>query len=167
VPATALSRVLLVLAVTVLLGLGLSTYTLPNHGGGTYQELHDLIAAALGDTRASLPGPPHSLPILPDSTLQPMLETGDTLAPAPPAWIGLAAGQDSAALRGWLGRAVLVTAEVRGDTVETTLWRVTLRGSCPLLSRLHATSVGRVTGRTRFVMLAADCPPVPGREGGP
>lgn len=161
---TALSRVLLVLAVTALLGLGLSTYTLPNHGGGAYQELHDLIAAALGDTHAPLPGPPPSLPILPDSSLQPMLEASDTIPPVTPAWIAGAAQQDSTALRGWLGRTVLVTADVHGDTVETTLWRLTLRPSCPLLSRMHATTVGRVTGGTRFVALTAECPPVPGGQ---
>jgi hypothetical protein len=152
---------------TVLLGIGLSTYTLPNHSGGSYQDLRGLIGGALGDARASLPGPPAALPIHPDSTLRPMLAASDTAGAGPPEWIRLAANRDSAALRGWLGRTVLVTAEVHGDTIQTTLWRVTLGRSCPLLSRMHATTVGRVTGVTRFVALTADCPTVSGRESSP
>jgi hypothetical protein len=75
--------------------------------------------------------------------------------------------RDSAALREWLGPLVLATATVYGDTVQTTLWRVTLRSGCPLLSRMHATSVGRGTGEDEIVTLSADCPAVnkatPGR----
>jgi hypothetical protein len=53
---------------------------------------------------------------------------------------------------------VLATATVHGDTVQTTLWRLTLRGGCPLVSRMHATSVGRGMGETEIVALDADCP---------
>ena len=168
--ATLFPKLLALLATLLLLGIGLTTYTQPNHGGGAYGDLHDMIARALGDHGPPLPGPPGTLPIeAVDTTRTPILAGGADSAPTgqPAEWISLAVMRDSAALREWLGPLVLATATVYGDTVQTTLWRVTLRSGCPLLSRMHATSVGRGTGEDEVVTLSADCPAVdkatPGR----
>jgi hypothetical protein len=160
-PATLFPKVLALLATVLLLGIGLTTYTQPNHGGGAYGDLHDMIGRALGDHGPPLPGPPGTLPIeAVDSTLTPVhAGSADSVHTTEPAeWISGAVLRDSAAVREWLGPLVLATATVYGDTVQTTLWRVTLRSGCPLLSRMHATSVGRGTGKTEIVTLSADCP---------
>jgi hypothetical protein len=159
--ATLFPKILALLATVLLLSIGLTTYTLPNHGGIAYGDLHDLIGRALGDRGPPLPGPPGILPIEGvDSTLTPIhtrstdsVDTGQATE-----WITHAVARDSAALREWLGPLVLATATVHGDSVQTTLWRVTLRRGCPLLSRMDATSVGRGSGETAIVALSADCP---------
>ena len=144
--------------------LGITTYTLPNHGGVGYSDLHDLFSRALGDRQTVLPGPPASLPIrlLPDSagsSAPPAVVPGSGLdSTQPQRWTAQAVHHDSTALRGWLGAAVLATATVDGDTVRTTLWRLTLHSGCPLVSRLHATSAGGAQGGTRIVQLTGDCP---------
>jgi hypothetical protein len=162
-PTTLLPRLLAVLATIVLLGVGLTTYTLPNHGGAAYGDLHDLITRALGEREPRLPGPPGTLPITTDATLPPMTGAApDSLEGNPtPDWIVRAVEQDPAQLRAWLGSAVLATATVHGDTVQTTLWRLTLQRSCPLVSRMRATSIGRGMGMPRIVSLRADCPVIP------
>jgi hypothetical protein len=160
-PTTLFPRLLALLLTVLVIGLVLTTYTLPNHGGGAYWDLHGLISHALGDRKPPLPGPPSVLPVRPvDSTLVPWPDTGlDSVDIRQPGeWIARAARGDSAALREWLGAAVLATATVHGDTVRTTLWRLTLHHACPLLSRMRATSVGRLRGETRVVALTADCP---------
>ena len=164
-PATLLPKLLALLATLLLIGLGLTTYTLPNHAGGAYGDLRDLIGHMLGDRGPPLPGASGALPIAPvDSGFAPLASAQDAQAVAPrepEEWVARAARVDSAALRDWLGDAVLATATVHGDTVRTTLWRLTLRHSCPLLSRMHAVSIGRTMGDTRIVSLSADCPPIP------
>jgi hypothetical protein len=162
-PTTLLPRLIAALATLLLLGLGLTTYTQPNHGGGAYGDLHDLITRTLGDGGPSLPGPPATLPIRVDSSLSPRGDAvPDSFEPdRAPDWIVRAARRDPASLRAWLGGPVLATATVHGDTVQTTLWRLTRDRSCPLVSRLRATSIGRRLGTTRFVSLHADCPALP------
>jgi len=159
--ATLFPKLIAVLATLLLLGIGLTTYTQPNHGGGAYGELHDLISRALGDRGPPLPGPPGTLPIeAVDSAQTPKRQrtAGSVDTGQPATWISRAIDRDSAALRDWLGPLVLATATVHGDTVQTTLWRMTLRAGCPLISRMRATSVGRATGETEIVALRADCP---------
>ena len=148
----------------LLLLLGVTTYTLPNHGGAGYSDLHDLFARALGDSEPRLPGPPASLriQILADSAAA----SPASVSPAaigldssqPQRWIAQAVHQDSSAIRSWLGAAVLATSTVEGDTAHTTLWRLTLHAGCPLVSRLHATSAGVAVGTARLVRVRGDCP---------
>jgi hypothetical protein len=156
--STIFSKLILLIATVVLLGLGLTTYTQPNPGASG--DVHDLISRVLGDREPQLPGPPGALAIQRDSARP---SPADSLAPpadtgAAGGWVRLAASHDSAALRAWLGHAVLATSTVHGDTIETTLWRLTLHHSCPVLSRLHATSIGRSRGPERLIALRADCP---------
>jgi hypothetical protein len=167
-PTTLFPKLVALLATLLLIGLGLTTYTLPNHAGPAYGDLRDLIGHTLGDRGPPLPGPSGALPITPmDSAFAPLASGQDAGAAAPPEpheWVARAARLDSAALRDWLGDAVLATATVHGDTVRTTLWRLTLRHTCPLLSRMHAVSIGRTMGDTRIVSLSADCPVVPSEQ---
>jgi len=155
---TIFSKLILLIAMMVLLGFGLTTYTQPNPGASG--DIHDLIGRALGDREPSLPGPPGSLGIARDPAAAPRGSDSIPLLDAGPAgeWVRLAASHDSTALRAWLGHAVLATSTVHGDTIETTLWRLTLHHDCPVLSRLHATSTGRSRGPERLVSLQADCP---------
>ena len=137
-------------------------YTVPNHGGPAYGDLADLLERALGDSAAPLPGPPRTLPVQPigaesgrspqDWPPRPESDSGPT------AWLAGAIAADLAAIRAWLGPAVLSTSSSRGDTVRTVFWRLSLRHGCRLVSRLEATSVGRTTGTTRFIALASNCP---------
>jgi hypothetical protein len=144
------------------MALGFGVYTVPNHGGPAYGDLQDLLQRALGDPEPALPGPPRGLPVQPpgaDSEAArpdwpPSPERDSVVA----AWLAGAVAADPAAMRAWLGPAVLATSSTRGDTVRTVLWRMTLHHGCPLLSRLDATSVGRASGSTRFVSLASNCP---------
>lgn len=161
-PATLVPKFLALLATLLLVGIGLTTYTQPNHGGGAYWALHLLLGRALGDHGPPLPGPTDALPITTvDSAIGPPTQApeGDTATAAqPPEWLARAVRRDSQAVRAWLGAAVLATATVHGDTVRTTLWRLTLHRSCPFLSRMHAVSVGHRAGEPRIVSLSADCP---------
>lgn len=164
-PASAIIPKLLVASFAALLVLiGLTTYTLPNHGGSGYSDLHDLFARALGDSEPRLPGPPASLPIqiLTDSAAP---RAASVRPPGfgldssqPQRWTAQAVRKDSSAIRGWLGSAVLATSTADGDTAYTTLWRLTLHSGCPLVSRLHATSVGVSVGTARLVSVRANCP---------
>lgn len=164
--ATLLSRMLAITLASMAIGLGLTTYTFPIHSA--YGDLQDLFARALGDSEPPLPEPPAALAIGP-LTAHPPAETarpdsGVTQPPVgaqPRAWLEEAVARDSAALRGWLGTAVFPTAVVDGDTVRTTLLRITLHHGCPLVSRLEATTVGHVDRHPRIVSLRANCPPAP------
>jgi hypothetical protein len=147
-------------AVAIAFGFGM--YTTPNHGGPAYGDLEDLLQRALGDSVPPLPGPPRALPVQPlgaDSGA-----AGHDWPPRPEsdpetsAWLAAAIAGDPAAIRAWLGPAVLATSSAEGDTVRTVLWRVTLRRGCPLVSRFWATSIGRTERSTRFVSLSSDCP---------
>jgi len=144
------------------MALGFGVYTVPNHGGPAYGDLQDLLQHALGDREPLLPGPPRTLPVQslgadsgPSTPDWPPSPQRDSVVAA---WLAGAVAADSAAMRSWLGPAVLATSSARGDTVRTVLWRVTLHHGCPLLSRLDATSVGRASGNTRFVSLVSTCP---------
>jgi hypothetical protein len=154
------------------LGLGYTKYTAPIHGGPAYADLHELITRALGDTQPMLPGPPPALPLDPvrpgTGTAEPQLgahvrtdpaTASDTVTTTQPReWAAWAAAHDPAALRAWLGSAVVPATVVRGDRAETTLLRVTLARGCPLVSVLTARFVGQAVRRPRLVHVAADCP---------
>lgn len=161
--STLIPKLIAGIAATVAIVLGLHTYTLPNHAGAAYSDIHDLISRALGDPQARLPGPPATLPVV--QLNHPATGEADSFAEVPEVqpgqWVRSALARDSAALRGWLGSLVLVTAATHGDSVETTLWRVTTVPGCPWLSRLHATSVGRSGTVAKLVRLTGDCPAVP------
>ncbi len=150
-------------------GLGLRTYTLPMHGGPTYGEIRELLGRALGDSQPGLPGPPAGLPVQtvgPDtSTARELVPETSTVPSQPERWATEAVRRDSAAVRAWLGEAVLVTAQVDADTVETSFWRLALHPGCPWLSRLRARSAGPSSGYAamRLVSLGADCPGPGGR----
>jgi hypothetical protein len=154
------------IAALIALCIGLSTYTLPMHGGPTYGDVRDLLSRALGDSQPSLPVAPASLalhPVAPPMELNQRRGESAVLAVAPAssqaqAWATEAAGRDPAAVRAWLGDAVLVTAVVEGDTVVTTLRRLTLHRGCPWLTQLRAQSAGVGTGALQIVSLTADCP---------
>ncbi len=164
---TTLSRTLVITLAAVMVGMGLTTYTFPILGGPASGELHDLLARALGDSDARLPGPPATLAIGPLPIAPPGISADSSagvaqpqLGTQPEAWATEAVARDSAALRGWLGPGVLPAAVVMGDTVRTTLYRITLHRGCPLLSRLQATSVGQVSRQLRIVSVRTDCPPM-------
>jgi hypothetical protein len=161
--STLIPKVLATIGVALAVALGFTTYTAPNHAGAAYSDIHDLIALALGDARQPpLPGPPSTLPIGPLDTFPAGLAPSPSRPAAGPTeprdWIARAVTRDSAALRGWLGGAVVVTAAVQGDTARTTLWRVTLHPGCPLVSRMQAISVGHAQGSPQLAFLTADCP---------
>lgn len=155
----------LVLGTILALGYGFTRYTLPNHGGPAYGQLHSLLAGVLGDRPPTVPDAAGAFPIQPvDSTVQEFRHR----KPGPPpsdsavtSWLTTAVERDPPAVRAWLGWAVLSISVTSGDTVRTTLWRLTLHRDCPLVSRLHALAVGRASEEPRFLRLTADCPRLP------
>jgi len=167
--SSAVPKLIALVLTVAALGLGLTKYTSPIHGGPAYADLRHFLGRALGDHAPVLPGPPPALDLTPASALPAPIrnpELGDRIAPEtaardisqPQRWFARMAARDSAALRGWLGVAVLPTAVVHGDTVETTLLRLTLHRGCPILSRLTAISVGQASWRPRLVSVTANCP---------
>jgi hypothetical protein len=168
--SSAVPKLVALVLAAVALSLGLTKYTAPIHGGPAYATLRDLFGRALGDSRPTLPGPPTTLQLNPAPVPPgPTPELGERIATPPgplgefdtsqpQRWATLMAARDSAALRAWLGIAVLPMAVVHGDTVETTLLRLTLRRGCPILSRLKATSVGQLSRNLQLVAVTADCP---------
>jgi hypothetical protein len=161
-PRPLLILIVFILGALAATALGFGVYTVPNHGGPAYGELQDVLQHALGDTEPSLPGPPRTLPVEPlgaDSGAAardwPPSPATDS---APATWLAGAVAASPAAIRAWLGPAVLATSSTRGDTVRTVLWRLTLERGCPLMSRFEATSVGRAERTTRFIALASNCP---------
>jgi len=160
--STLIPKLIAAIGATVAIVVGLHTYTLPNHAGAAYADIHDLISRVLGDPRPRLPGAPASLPLQqlpPPDTIEPAPATDSALT-QPETWVRHARARDSMALRGWLAPLVLVTAAVQRDTVATTLWRMTFRPGCPWISRLHGISVGQATTAPRLVHLSGDCPAV-------
>jgi len=165
-----LRRIPTLMAVALMAGVAMvfffGMYTTPNHGGPAYGALESLLDRALGDQPPPLPGPPRKLPVQslgPDSgppgsdwPPTPEIDSG------PARWLAAAVAADRDAVRAWLGPAVLATSSTAGDTARTILWRLTLRGDCPLVSRFEATAVGRGRRTTRFVSLASSCPRPPG-----
>lgn len=153
--------------VLILVALSFTVYTLPNHGGPSYGDVQGVLRAALGDQPAAVPGPPASLPVqavqLPESAAPPFghgISAPPRIDSAADAWLARAVDEDPAAVRAWLGVAVLSVSTSVGDTARTTLWRLTIHHGCPLVSRMHATVVGRYTDSTRVVRLTANCPGV-------
>jgi len=149
------------------LTLGLTTYTLPNHGTPSYATLRGLITSSLGDPPPVLPSAERDLniqvttPSRPDPEDLSHPEEPASTVPAAKAveWVRAAAVRDSAALRDWLDPLVLVTAVTEGDTVRTVLRRLALDGRCPVLSTLRLTSAGRAPGRLRLIRITGSCPP--------
>jgi hypothetical protein len=147
--------------------LGLTTYTLPNHGTPSYATLRSLITSSLGDPPPALPSAEQNLEIQATTPSRPHPE--DHAAPEAPAstvpaaqaveWVRAAAARDSTALRNWLDPLVLVTAVTEGDTVRTVLRRLSIHGRCPVLSTLRLTSVGRAPGHLRLIRISGSCPP--------
>ena len=157
------AKLFLVSVLTLAVGLGLTTYTLPNASTGSYPSVGELISRALGDSQPILPGPTPALHLLPQG---PKLDSGShgSLPAVPDSgqpveWVRAAARRDSAALRLWLLPGVLAFATVERGEVKTVLWRVVLRGDCPLFSRLDALSTG---GRDDHLLhLSGNCPRLP------
>jgi hypothetical protein len=142
----------------------LTRYGSPIEGAATDPELYKLIAEespGRGVTPTSVPAAVTALGIapLPDAASR---DSGsrDSSARVNPvsAWRAVAVEKDSIAVRQWLGRWVLATGETRGDTARLTLWRLTLRPGCPLISRLVATSVGAASYEYRRVKVTSTCP---------
>lgn len=138
--------------------LGLTTYTFPIIGRLQDPDVTSLIHRALGDSLTPLPGPPSALAIetvvpegLPGG--EPPVREARPAAPEPATWAAEAAARDSGALRDWLEHAGLSTGISGGDTVRTTLWRLTLHAGCPVISRLRTVAV-----REQLVAISSDCP---------
>ena len=126
-------------AAVVACGLGLTTYTQPIVAPVQDQLVITLLRRALGDTVAPLPGPPSALSIRPltEAAASPdprrsQPPSPETTLMAPDNWAAARAAADSAALRAWLIRPAVSTASLRGDTLRTTLRRLTFRAGCPL-----------------------------------
>jgi len=77
------------------------------------------------------------------------------------AWAGAAAKADSAAVRAWVHGSVLPISGRDGRTIHVTLYQLTTRPGCPLVSRLHATLVQSPSDTLRVAELSANCPPTP------
>jgi hypothetical protein len=162
-----LPKLIAALFLVAALSLGLTTYTLPNHGTPSYAALRALVTTSLGESLPAVPPADRNLDIQPATPFGASpadLATTEERASTMPAaeaveWVRAAADQDSAALRAWLGRLVLVTAITDGDTVRTVLRRLTFHGRCPLLSALHLTSVGQARGSLRLTGITGSCPP--------
>lgn len=143
----------------------LTRYGSPIEGAATDPELSKLIAeesTGRGVTPANVSAPVTALGIAPlhDTDRSRDSKPGDTSTTLDPvsAWRAVAVDKDSIAVRQWLGRWVLATGETRGDTFRLTLWRLTLRPGCPLISRLVATSIGAASYEYRRVKVTSTCP---------
>jgi hypothetical protein len=149
------------------IAVGFTTYGFPIEGAATDPELYKLIAEESPESRVTpitVPAPLNGLGIapLPDTAQSRDTEPRDSSTRLNPvsAWRTVAVDKDSIAVRQWLGRWVLATGQTRGDTVRLTLWRLTLRHGCPLVSRLVATSVGAASYEFRRVKVTSTCPEV-------
>lgn len=144
-----------------------TTYTRPIEGASADPALYDLIATAAH--APSLPRLPRQgqspLPIVhaaPSDTGPVHLDPrqGARASSQPEHWAQTAAVTDSAALRDWLGSGVIAISGVRPpDTLQLTLYRVSLRAGCPWVSTLVASSVGRYGTSPELVHVRATCPP--------
>jgi hypothetical protein len=148
-------------------GAAVATFTryAPIEGAATDPELYKLIgeeSPGHGVTPITVPAPISGLGIapMPDTARSRDSEPRDTSIRIDPvtAWRAVAVKKDSVAVRQWLGSWVLATGETRGDTAQLTLWRLTLRPGCPLISRLVATSIGAATYQYRRVKVSSTCP---------
>jgi hypothetical protein len=76
----------------------------------------------------------------------------------PTVWAGEAAMRDPAALRAWLGWAVMPVATTDGDTVRLRMYRPRMHPGCPMIDRIDAT-LTRPTGSwdTRIVRVDGGC----------
>jgi len=143
----------------------LTRYGSPIEGAATDPELQKLIAEESPGPRGTpnnVSAPVSALGIAPlhDTARSGGSQPGDTSTTVDPvsAWRAVAVEKDSIAVRQWLGPWVLATGETRGDTVRLTLWRLTLRPGCPLISRLVATSIGAASYEYRRVKVTSTCP---------
>ena len=76
----------------------------------------------------------------------------------PTEWARQAATRDSAALRAWLGWAVLSVASTDGDTVRVRMYRLRLHPGCPLVDRIEATLTRPSGGwETRVARIDGGC----------
>ena len=83
-------------------------------------------------------------------------ESGIEMQPA--AWAREAADRDPAALRAWLGWAVIPIATTDGDTVRLRMYRPRMHAGCPVIDRIDAT-LTRPSGGwdTRIVRVDGGC----------
>jgi hypothetical protein len=157
-----LPKLMFALAAAIGLVLGLTTYTFPIFGHIQDAVVSSLIHRALHDSATPLPGPPAQLAIEtvvpPTSPNGPSLEHAAPPAPAQPAaWAAQAAARDAEALRDWLTDVGFFTGDTEGDTVRTTLWRLTLHRGCPLIIRLRTVSTRETD---QLVEISSNCPRV-------
>jgi hypothetical protein len=143
--------------------VGLTLYGFPIGGAATDPELYDLIAQEPEDSQvpqSEVQAEVSALGIapLPDTAQSAEPKDSSTIQDPVSAWRAVAVRKDSTAVRKWLGRGVLATGETRGDTVLLTLWRLTLRPGCPLLSKLVSTSTGAVSYDLHRVKVTSTCP---------
>jgi hypothetical protein len=134
----------------------------PDRDGAVERLLHQ----ALGDDPATPPAWTGGRGL----ELGTALPGRDTTIPVPPppalAWALAAVRTDSAAVRGWLSPAVLELGGIAGDSVRLTLFRLTLRKGCPLVSRLHAVLSGEL-GDLQVDRMESSCPRVTTTSAGP
>ena len=161
--STLVAKLLLVSALTLAVGLGLTTYTLPNASTGSYPSVSELISRTLGDSQPVLPGPTPALHLLPHGP-----EVDSTFHGSHPAaadsgqaveWVRAAARRDSAALRLWVSPGVFAFATIERGEVMTRLWRLVVRRDCPLISRLNALASAGPDGHLLY--LSGNCPRLP------
>jgi hypothetical protein len=111
------------------------------------------LAAASGETAPGAPGLARRL------YSGPWGSVGEAAVESQPMeWALQAATRDPAALRAWLGWAVMPVATTDGDTVRLRMYRLRLRSGCPMIDRIEA-ALTRSTGswETRIVRVEGGC----------
>jgi len=128
----------------------------PDHDG----PVERLLRRALGDKPEIPPAWTGRTGIELGSAPSPIEHSATTTESPALEWARAAVRADSGAVRGWLSPAVLEVGGIAGDTVRVTLFRLTRRKGCPLLSRLDAVLTGDLSD-LRVDRVETSCPRVP------
>lgn len=103
------------------------------HGDSILSKEGVTLSAVSGDSAADTPALARRLYSGPwGSAGESAMET------QPTAWAREAANRDPAALRAWLGWAVIPIATTDGDTVRLRMYRPRIRSRCPIIDRIDA-----------------------------
>jgi len=123
------------------------------HGDSILSKEGVTLSAASGDSGADTPALAHRLYSGPwGSAGESAMEDQPTL------WAREAANRDPAALRAWLGWAVIPIATTDGDTVRLRMYRPRIHARCPIVDQIDAI-LTRLPGSwdTRIVRVEGGC----------
>jgi hypothetical protein len=123
------------------------------HGDSVLSTGGVVLSATSGETAPKAPG------LARDLYPGPWASASESMAGTQPSeWARRAATQNPAALRAWLGWAVLSVATTDGDTVRLRMYRLRLQPGCPLVDRVEA-ALARPTGswETRIARVDGGC----------